>query len=67
MAIVPFLVYKDMDLWLRDITQAYIQLTTVLQCTILAHLPVQIAYLYPKGSIMVVIKLLYGIAEAGTH
>jgi hypothetical protein len=66
-AIAPSLAHRGMDLWLRDITQAYIQSTTVLQRTILAHLPAQIAHLYPKGTIMVVIKPLYGIAEAGTH
>jgi len=67
MAIAPSLVRKGMELWLRDITQAYTQSTTVLQRKILAHLPAQIAHLYPKGTIMVVIKPLYGIAEAGTH
>jgi hypothetical protein len=34
---------------------------------ILAHFPTQIEHLYPKETIMVVIKPLYGIAEAGTH
>jgi len=64
-AIAPSL--RGMGLWLRDITQAYVQSTTPLQRTILAHLPTQIEHLYPKGTIMVVIKPLYGIAEAGTH
>jgi len=64
-AIAPAL--KKTNLWLRDITQAYVQSATNLQRTILAHLPTQIAHLYPKNTIMVVIKPLYGIAEAGTH
>jgi hypothetical protein len=67
MAIAPSLARNGMKLWLRDITQAYIQSSTVLQRTIFAHLPTEIAHLYPKGTIMVVIKPLYGIAEAGTH
>ena len=67
MAIAPSLNQKGMDLWLRDIIQAYVQSATVLQRTILAHPPKQIEHLYPKGTIMVVIKPLYGIAEAGTH
>src|SRR5437773_527890 len=66
-ALAPSLLRKGMQLWLRDITQAYTQSTTVLQRTILAHLPEQIRHLYPRDTIMVVIKPLYGIAEAGTH
>ena len=34
---------------------------------ILAQLPKEIQHLYPEGTIMVVVKPLYGIAEAGTH
>ena len=56
-----------MDLWLRDISQAYTQSETKLNRTILAHLPKEIERLYPDNTIMVVIKPLYGIAEAGTH
>jgi hypothetical protein len=58
---------KDMTLWLRDITQAYTQSATPLQRTILASLPKEIEHLYPKGTIMHVLRPLYGIAEAGTH
>ncbi|KDN66178.1 hypothetical protein CSUB01_04719 [Colletotrichum sublineola] len=53
--------------WLRDITQAYTQSATPLNRTILARLPEQIRHRYLKGTIMQVIKPLYGIAEAGTH
>jgi hypothetical protein len=56
-----------MQLWLRDITQAYTQSERPLQRTILAELPEQLRQLYPKGTIMVIIKLLYEIAEAGTY
>ena len=58
---------RKINLWLRDISQAYIQSTTKLNRMILAHLPKEIQHLYPEGTIMTVIKPLYGIAEAGTH
>jgi hypothetical protein len=38
-AIAPFLGQNGMSLWLHDITQAYVQSSTKLQCTILSHLP----------------------------
>jgi hypothetical protein len=38
-----------------------------LQRTILADLPEQIRHFYPQESIMMVVKLLYEIAEAGAH
>ncbi|KAK1958699.1 hypothetical protein LY78DRAFT_532682, partial [Colletotrichum sublineola] len=47
--------------------KAYTQSATPLNRTILARLPEQIRHRYPKGTIMQVIKPLYGIAEAGTH
>jgi hypothetical protein len=33
----------------------------------LACLPKEIEELYPRGTIMVVLKPLYGVVEAGTH
>ena len=57
----------NMQVWLRDITQAYIQSKSQLQRTILAQLPAQIRNRYPTDTLMVVVKPLYGIAEAGTH
>jgi hypothetical protein len=66
-ALAPSLIAKGMMLWLRDITQAYTQSDDPLQRTIIADLPVQLRELYPSGTIMVVIKPLYGIAEAGTY
>jgi hypothetical protein len=58
---------KDYDLWLRDITQAYTQSKTPLARTVLAQPPKEIKHLYPANTIMVVVKPLYGLAEAGTH
>jgi hypothetical protein len=67
LAIIPALLRKGMFLWLRDVTQAYTQSESPLQRTILAELPEQIRDLYPKGTIMVVVRSLYGIAEAGAY
>ncbi|KAF5503979.1 hypothetical protein CGCF413_v004518 [Colletotrichum fructicola] len=67
LAIAPALLAAGKSLWLRDITQAYVQSETRLNRTILAHLPIQIRHLHPEGTIMAVVKPLYGIAEAGTH
>jgi hypothetical protein len=54
-------------MWIQDITQAYTQSTTLLQRKILAFLPKEIEELYPRGTIMVVLKPLYSVAEAGTY
>ncbi|XP_044723962.1 polyprotein [Hirsutella rhossiliensis] len=56
-----------MTLSLRDITQAYPQAQTELFRTILTHLPAELEGRYPEGTIIRVIKPLYGIAEAGVH
>ncbi|KID80982.1 Reverse transcriptase, RNA-dependent DNA polymerase [Metarhizium guizhouense ARSEF 977] len=66
-ALVPSLASRGIFLWMRDITQAYVQSTTKLNRTILARPPDQIRDQFPEGTIMVVVKPLYGIAEAGTH
>ncbi|KAI0991983.1 hypothetical protein K3495_g16203, partial [Podosphaera aphanis] len=50
-----------------DITQAYTQSATPLQRTVLAYLPTELRPYHPDGTIIQVIKPLYGIAEAGTH
>jgi hypothetical protein len=54
-------------LWLRNITQAYTQSKALLQRTILADLPEQLQHIYPEGTIIMVVKPLYGIAEASAH
>ncbi|KID81354.1 Ribonuclease H-like protein [Metarhizium guizhouense ARSEF 977] len=66
-AIAPCLFQRGIILWIRDITQAYVQSQTPLQRTILARIPEQLRDRYPEGTIMTVIKPLYGIPEAGTH
>ncbi|KAK1916420.1 hypothetical protein P3342_004239 [Pyrenophora teres f. teres] len=67
MALAPVLVQRGMSIELRDITQAYPQAQTNLQRTILAHLPSELVSKYPEGTLLHVIKPLYGIAEAGVH
>lgn len=67
MALAPALIQRDMRMELRDITQAYPQAQTNLKRTILAHLPAELVSKYPKGTILQVIKPLYGIAAAGVH
>jgi hypothetical protein len=58
---------REISLWLRDITQAYVQSQTKLNRVVLAYPPKEITHIYPEGTIMVVLKPLYGLAEAGTH
>jgi hypothetical protein len=66
-ALAPSLLQMGMTLWLQDITQAYTQANDQLQRTIIADLPAQLQDAYPKGTIMVVVKPLYSIAEAGAY
>lgn len=66
-ALAPSLAKLGVKVFLRDITQAYVQSTTMLNRLILANLPKEMQHQYPKGTIMVVRKPLYGIPEAGTH
>ncbi|KAF7566074.1 hypothetical protein PtrM4_143940 [Pyrenophora tritici-repentis] len=61
------MVQRGMNIELRDITQAYPQAQTTLKRTILAHLPTELVHRYPEGTLLHVIKPLYGIAEAGVH
>jgi hypothetical protein len=67
LAITPALLRKSMFLWLRNVTQAYTQFESPLQRTILAELPEQIRDLHPKGIIIMVVRPLYGVAEAGAY
>ncbi|KAF7577809.1 hypothetical protein PtrM4_020490 [Pyrenophora tritici-repentis] len=67
MSLAPEMVQRGMNIELRDITQAYPQAQTTLKRTILAHLPTELVHRYPEGTLLHVIKPLYGIAEAGVH
>ena len=67
LALAPSMAKLGITLFLRDVTQAYVQATTLLNRTILARLPKEIRNDFPEGTIMVVRKPLYGIPEAGTH
>jgi hypothetical protein len=64
LAIAPALMQRAMSLWLQDVAQAYTQSEADLQRTILAKLLGHLKDAYPEGTIMVVVKPLYGIAEA---
>lgn len=66
-ALAPSFIQQGMIVWIRDISQAYPQAQTDLQRTIIARIPPQIRDKYPPGTVMTVIKPLYGIPEAGTH
>ncbi|KAJ4159560.1 uncharacterized protein LMH87_008458 [Akanthomyces muscarius] len=66
-ALAPVLAERGIFIWIRDIKQAYTQSTTALNRTILAKVPKHLKSAYPPGTIMRVIKPLYGIPEAGTH
>ena len=67
MALAPVLIQRDISIKLRDITQAYPQAQTNLKRTILAHLPTKLVSQYLEGTLLYVIKPLYGIAKAGVH
>ncbi|KJZ75136.1 hypothetical protein HIM_05622 [Hirsutella minnesotensis 3608] len=58
MAIAPSLSLQNVSLFLRDITQAYIQSRTKLSRTILARLPTELVPRYPAGTIIHVISPL---------
>ena len=54
-------------LYLRDISQAYVQSTTMLSREIIAKPPKEISASLPPFTVMRVMKPLYRIPEAGTH
>lgn len=47
--------------------QAYIQSKTKLNCIVIYYLSVELKKKYSKGTILFVVKLLYGLAETGNH
>jgi hypothetical protein len=66
-ALAPSLVRQGIKLFLRDVTQAYVQSTTFLNRQILAYLPKELETQFPPNTIMIVRRPLYGVPEAGTH
>ena len=56
-----------MKIILRDITQAYTQSKTELNCTVIYHLPVELKKRYPEDTILLVVKPFYGLAEARNY
>jgi hypothetical protein len=67
LGIVSFLATRGIRLWLRNVTQAYTQSNTFLQKFILAKLPKELRDRYSAKIIIMVVKPLYGIAEAGAY
>ncbi len=56
-----------MKIMLRDIMQAYTQSKTELNRTVICYLPAKLKKKYPEGIILLVVKPLYGLVEAGNH
>ena len=52
---------------LQDITQAYTQSKTELNCIVIYHLPAELKKKYLEDTVLCVVKPLYGLAEAGNH
>jgi hypothetical protein len=52
---------------LRDITQAYTQSEDRLTRTIIARLPAELEERYPEGTVLLISKPLYGLAESGLY
>jgi hypothetical protein len=57
----------SMHFELRDITQAYVQLKDKLLCTLYARLPKELQDTFLPGTILWVVRLLYGAAELGLY
>jgi hypothetical protein len=67
LALAPSLINQGMTLEIRDISQAYVQSKSTLAREFLMYLPKELKDRYPEGTILRVMKPLYGIAEAGLH
>ena len=65
LALTPTMLAKGMSLYLRDISQAYVQSNTYLSRDIFIRPPIELGL--ENGSILRVIKPLYGVPEAGNH
>lgn len=66
-ALAPSLAKMGTTMELRDVTQAYTQSKSPLARTILARLPKELAAKHPPGTIVRLVKPLYGNAAAGVH
>ncbi len=60
---------EDVNLYLRDISQAYVQSTTLLNRSFYIRPPTELAQQLglQEGAILRVVKPLYGVPEAGNH
>ena len=60
---------NDIRLYLRDISQAYVQSATKLNRDFYIRVPFELttALSVSKGTILKVVRLLYGIPELGNH
>jgi hypothetical protein len=61
------LLQEGCQLYLRDVTQAYVQSTTTLNREFYVRPPTELSKDLPDGSLLRVRKPLYGIPEAGNH
>lgn len=52
---------------LQDITQTYTQSKTEFNLIVICYLPVKLKKKYPESTVLRVIKILYGLAEAANH
>jgi hypothetical protein len=57
----------EYNLYLKDVSQAYVQSSTSLAKTIFAYPPREIRKTLPSDTVLHIVKALYGIPEAGTH
>lgn len=57
----------DVRLYIRDVTQAYIQSTTLLNRDFYIRIPPNLAQFFPGSTFLKVVRPLYGIPEAGNH
>ena len=56
-----------MKIILRNISQAYTQSKTELNRTVICYLPAKLMKRYHKGTVLRIVKLLYGLAEVGDY
>ena len=66
-SVAPTLWKKRMKIMLWDITKAYIQSKTELNCTVICYLSAKLKKRYSEGTILLVIKPLYSLAKTRNH